>query len=606
MRKFLSSLLAASIILTSAPGSVFAFGRAVSVPRAVSSPVLGGNALVRVGALKTAGSLAMTAPSLGGSGVVIPATVLPTPAAISAAVVAAPKTSISVSRAVSKVSPVSKSPRKSEGVRTHLSQLEETLSARPASASAVESKLDLDAAFTGSVSLRSKTSMVRGRLTSRLPTFVNAAQQPMRLDPAVESMVADKKGDGPQGPKQKTKLPRSFYLYLGGQFLYGIGQEAAALIAPLYAYSAIGLEFAVLAQAAMLIAIIPGSILGSRLVRKFDSKKVYLIGNLIHAAFFLSVPVVHFLTGTFSPYHFLAFQIVGGLIYGSLRGVAEKEITPRIIGQGNKSQLKKAGSLFYAAFESAELLTAISFGFMIAAFGLNWTSGIMAAIMLASVVPLFFMRLRQKSLTKDSGEGGGTEKKLPWKMYVPFVFAIFVHMSMYDFIAPFLALEVFHSEALASQLIAAYTLGSLAVALLTSYWPKVAGKLSEKKWSVLGVVSTIGFLWGSLLLQMPWVSLGLAGVLGAGLTGMMIQWRTIYQQRLSLDVQPKVFERLMIASVLMTLIPFAVMQGGLLIAGSSAMVTLLTIVSAGITAGAVFYPFLGGLLDRFRRLKNRS
>ena len=642
MRKSLAFLVAASIVWASGPGPVLAAGRAVSVPSAVSSPVLGGAPLVGlIGAPGAKASSNLAVPTLGESQLFVPSIVLPShkvavvekatkiqPGVNAEAVgkTVAPTLSFApIQGRASLKRPSLKDPHtrpqqsprgKQETVQSRLSQLNETLLAHPKSANAADSKADLDKAFSGSskadatapVRVEEKTFSAhgRGRLTAPTPESVNHAQSPLAVEPAVEAVVANAQGKNKKSSKKegKTKLPRSFHYYLGGQLLYGIGQESAALIAPLYAYAAMGLEFTVLSQAAALLAIIPGSLLGSRLVRKFDSKKVYIVGNLVHAAFFISVPIMHYLTGSFSPIHFLAFKIVGGLIYGSLRGVAEKEIVPRIIGQNNKKQLKKAGSLFYAAFESAEFISALSIGFMIAGFGLNWTTGIMAAIMLSSVIPLWFMKFKQKGPVTDTGETGGTEKKLPWKLYVPFVFAIFVHMSMYDFITPFLALEVFHMEALASRLIAAYTLGSLAVALFTSYMPQLAGKISERKWTGIGIAATIAFLWGSLLLQMPWVSLALAGVLGAALTGMMIQWRAVYQQRLALSVQPKVFERLMIASVLMTLVPFAVMQGGLLIGGSSMMVTLLTIVSAGITAGALGYPLLSSLWTRFK--KNRS
>lgn len=426
---------------------------------------------------------------------------------------------------------------------------------------------------------------------------------PSAVDPAVDAVIFQTTSEekASDGKKKKVSLPRSFYLYLTSQLLYGIGQESAALLTPLYAYFAMGLEFAVASQAAALLAIIPGSMLGAKWIRKFDAKKVYFWGNLIHGLFFLSIPVLHWLTGSFSPVHFIAFKIVSGMIYGALRGVAEKEITPRIVGQ-NKARLKKAGSMFYASFESAEMISALATGFMIAAMGLNLTSFLMAGIMLLSLIPLYFIKYKRKGPVKDPNEKGGTEKKLPKLIYLPFVFAMFAHMALYDFIAPFMALEVFAAEAFGAQMIGAYTFGSLAVALFTSYAPKAASSLSERGWAALGVLSFLAFLWGSLIFVSPYLSLALAWVMGVGLTGMMIQWRAIYQQRLALDAQPKAFERLMIASVLVAIIPFAIMQGGLFLPGVS-MALLLKIVAVIITVVSLGFP-LGLFL--YRRFGKRS
>ncbi|HBL19140.1 MAG: hypothetical protein A2X36_01620 [Elusimicrobia bacterium GWA2_69_24] len=408
----------------------------------------------------------------------------------------------------------------------------------------------------------------------------------------------------PGTKEDQGKLPGSYYLYLVGQILYALGQEASTLIAPLYAYAQQGLAFAVAGQVVDLVSIIPGSMLGGWLVKKFGSKKVYLAANLVHAVSFLSVPLAFLATGSFSTVHFMVFKVLSGLIYGTLRGVAEKEIAPRIVGQENMDRLKKAGSMFYAAFEVAELTAAIVTTALIASMGLNGSSLIMGLVMLTSVIPISFIKFRSQGPVDDSDGEAGTEKKLPLALYLPFIFSVCVHILLYQFLAPFFALELFHAEALTAQLIGFYTFGSLAVALLMTYLPKLSAKLSERGWSAVGILSALAFLWGTLALQIPALTLGLAAVLGVGLTGMQIQWRAVYQKRLAMEVQPNVFKWLSIGGILAALIPSAVIQAGMLL--SVPMPFLLTLVAAGLTAAALGVPLALKLWQRLRGTKDRK
>jgi len=448
----------------------------------------------------------------------------------------------------------------------------------------------LDAAFDGAAPLpnlsrATPVAVGLGELdTSQTQVSLTpTSQKQISAQPSVPSHAEDPK---------KQPLPVSYYLYLAGQYIYAVGQESAALITPLYAYFSQGLAFTVTSQALSILTVIPGSLMGARLVKRFGSKNVYLAGNILHGISFISVPVVHLLTGAFSPVHFLAFQAISGLIYGALRGVAEKDITPRIVGQDNMGRLKKSGALFYAAFEGAELTAALMVGLMVATLGLNFASISMAALMLTSVIPLSLMRFKQKGPISETG-GGGNEKSLSKMLYLPFIFTLFAHLSLYTFLAPFLALEVFHQGALASQFIGCYTLGSLIVALMTSYLPRVTSWFSEKSWSALGVASTLAFIWGSLAFHIPVLTSGLAVILGIGLTGMQIQWRAVYQQRLSLDAQPKVFNWLNIWGIAATLVPGVLMQAGLFVGAS--MPVLLTIAATGITAASLGIPLAAWL-----------
>ncbi len=407
---------------------------------------------------------------------------------------------------------------------------------------------------------------------------------------------------GPASPKPAEKsakgLPVSYHLYLAAQFLYALGQEATSLIAPLYAYSAQGLAFAVASQASFLLAILPGSFLGEKWVKRFDAKKVYLAGNLLHGLFALSVPVLHALTGAFSPVHFLASNLLAGFVYGALRGVAEKEIAPRILGQEDRERLDKAGSLFYAAFEGAELTAALVIAGLIPLLGLNPAAAVMSALMLASAVPIWFMKLKREK-SEGGKETGGTEKSLPKMLYLPYIFTVFSHLSLYMFLAPFLALEVFRQPSLNGTLVAFYTAGSLLVALATAYAPKLAGKLSERGWAAAGIASMLAFLAASLLLQSVPLSMAAALLLGVGLTGMQIQWRSLYQQRLAIEVQPTVFKWLSVLSVTLALPPFVFMQAGLVLGWS--MPALLMALGAVIAAVSLGVPLFSWLRKHLRR-----
>ncbi|MFA6316963.1 MAG: MFS transporter [Elusimicrobiota bacterium] len=406
----------------------------------------------------------------------------------------------------------------------------------------------------------------------------------------------------PVTEKPQGKLPFSYYLYLAGQYLYALGQEATSLIAPLYAYAAQGLAFAVTTQAAFLVAILPGALLGSRWVKRFDAKKVYVAGNILHGLVALSVPVAHVLTGVFSPVHFLVSNLVAGFIYGALRGVAEKEIAPRIVGQENRDKLNKAGALFYAAFEGAELTAALVIGALIPLLGLNPTAAVMSGMMLLSALPLAMMKLKRDGSAGEDEEKGGTEAKLPWMTYLPYIFTVFSHLSLYMFLAPFTALEIFKSQALNGTIVAFYTVGSLVTALVTAYLPKVTKVLDERGWAGVGIGTMIAFLAASLLFQSVPLTLGAAFLLGVGLTQMQIVWRSLYQQKLAIDAQPHVFQWLSIIPVAATLPPFLFMQAGLFMGWS--MPALLGVIGAAITVVSLGVPLFNWLSKRLGRKKS--
>ncbi|OGS40555.1 MAG: hypothetical protein A2506_07185 [Elusimicrobia bacterium RIFOXYD12_FULL_66_9] len=594
MRKLLSSLLVAALLTTSgslplwaqqiqaAGAAAGAAAHAVAIPGAARAiPSVG---VPSAGVMPLAG---LASPLAGLSA-------LPSaPAAASAAVVSA--RAAAPAPAAKAVSPAERSevPAAQGFPERAFGSLERSVRAVAASPVALRSpSAELGRVFDGS------------RIKDRAAASVAAPHRPAastlhilrrsETSTATRAAAPSHKADA---ETEKKPLPRSYKLYLGGQILYALGQEASTLIAPLYAYFQQGLGFAVAAQFVDLVSIIPGSMLGDWLVRKFDSKKVYLGGIMIHAVAFLSVPAAFLLTGTFSPVHFIAFKIVSGLIYGALRGVAEKEIPSRILGQEDMERLKTAGSLFYAAFEVAELISALAVTALIAAMTLHGASLAMGLVMAASLIPNFFIRFREGSPSEETG-GAGTEKKLPLRLYLPFVFSLLFHILLYGFFAPFFALEIFKSPALNATIIAFYTAGSLAVALLSSWRPQLTSKLSERGWSAAGIAASLAFFWATLALQIPALTMGLSFLMGVGLTEMQIQWRALYQKRLALEVQPKAFKWLMIWGILAAIIPAAILQAGVVL--SMSMPLLLGLVGAGITLAALGVPLALRFLRRPR------
>lgn len=594
MKKALSSLLVASLL--AANGSLPLWAQqihATGAAAAVATPAVSAAAAAR--GLPSASGLGVgivplsgLAPSLSGLAVIAAAPSVSLPALgvpVSLAAVRSP-VPVPVAAAANASSAAQDRPVGALGALARSGRAVEASRLAPLSPSR-----ELDVVFDGSrrgqalapvaVPARSAASSLHILRRSEVSTAARAA------GPALEAAEET----------EKKPLPRAYKFYLVGQILYALGQEASTLIAPLYAYFQQGLGFAVAAQFVDLVSIIPGSMLGDWLVRKFDSKKVYLGGIMIHAVAFLSVPAAFLLTGTFSPAHFIAFKVVSGLIYGALRGVAEKEIPSRILGQEDMERLKSAGALFYAAFEVAELVAALAVTALIAATSLHGASLIMGLVMASSLIPNFLIRLRAGPPAEGEA-GSGTEKKLPLRLYLPFVFTLLFHILLYGFFAPFFALEVFKSPAFNASIIALYTAGSLVVALLSSWRPQLTSKLSERGWSAAGIASALAFFWATLALQVPALTLGLAFLMGVGLTEMQIQWRALYQKRLALESQPQAFKWLMIWGILAAIVPAALFQAGVFL--SMSMPLLLGLVGAGITLAALGVPLVLRLRGRRR------
>jgi hypothetical protein len=86
------------------------------------------------------------------------------------------------------------------------------------------------------------------------------------------------------------------------------------------------------------------------------------------------------------------------------------------------------------------------------------------------------------------------------------------------------------------------------------------------------------------MLKTPAFSLAAAALLGAATTVANVKWKPVIQSRLKLDAQPRVFQNLMIAAVLGSLVPFIVIKGGMALNLGLSLGMLLNVVAFGITA----------------------
>lgn len=388
--------------------------------------------------------------------------------------------------------------------------------------------------------------------------------------------------------------PPSFYRYLQVAFVSSAGHEAAAVLTPLFAYLSSGIVFALTSQATALVGQLIGSFVGARLIKGFDSKKAYAVLNTAKAIGFLGVPLLFWLSSALSlpavvfPAYLIAYKLLSGFNYGALRGVAEKEIMGRLIRRKSKSRLEEMGAVFYVSYGSGALTSNLVTAGLLMLMSQNLVAGLMGLVMLSSLIPLRRMKLHSMAEVSKAEAEVGVRKKLPWKLYLPFSFAFLVHMTLYDVFAPFLGLEVFGLASMGGLILGAFNLGSMLMAVLSWVKPGLMGKLSEKQWWAAAAISTLAFLWATLALQVPVLSLALAALTGMGVSAVTIQWRAAFQRMLSQEAQPAVFKWLSAIGAVAVLIAFGIIQGSILglgltpVAGLAIVVGVMTALAAGI------------------------
>jgi biotin carboxylase len=401
---------------------------------------------------------------------------------------------------------------------------------------------------------------------------------------------------GREAPKDEGKFTPSFYTFLGGVTLQAMMQESIAVMKPLYAALVGGLGFAVLTQAMEQAFRIPGSIFGAKFSKRFDARMLYVIANIVNGAAFIAIPLVFFAKPAWVLFAFLGYSALAGIAYGMTRGVAEQTMPPRILGQENERLLEKAGSAYFlwvepAAFGAAFLVSALGIGAGNALTPLVHRAAMVAGgLLMLTAIPFAFVKYKQKDVAMAEGRHG-SEDSLPLRLYVPYAFFQFMHQAFYSLLAWMVAGEVLHNKGLTGNLTGLYDLGSFGFVSLMMLAPTALKKLgvkllpnwTEKQWTIAAAVPVALFVWGSLLLRTPAVSLAAAVLLGAATTVGNIKWKKTIQNRLKLEAQPRVFGNLMIAAVLGSLVPFVVIKGGMALNLGLSLSMLLNVVALGIT-----------------------
>jgi biotin carboxylase len=406
---------------------------------------------------------------------------------------------------------------------------------------------------------------------------------------------------GREAPQPEDKLNRSFFTFLGGVTLMAMVQEAIAVLKPLFAGLVGGVGFAVLTQAIEQAARIPGSMLGAKFTSKFDPRALYIVANVVNGLAFASLPLVVIFAPSASLVGFVSYSIVSGISYGMTRGVGENAMPPRILGQSNKTLLEKAGNLYFvfvepAAFASAFLIATLGIGAgAVLTTGVHVAAAAAGVVLALTAIPFIFVKFKKQSLKKEEGGRHGNEDHLPLKTYLPYAFFQFMHQAFYSLLSWMIAGEVMHNKALTGSFTGLYDMGSfllvsallLAPVALKKLGIKLLPNWTEKQWTIAAAVPVALFVWGSLLSHSPVVALPAALLLGAATTVANVKWKPVFQNRLKLEAQPRVFQNLMIAAVLGSLVPFLVIKGSMALNLGIPLMTLLNVVAVLVTiAGA--------------------
>lgn len=447
----------------------------------------------------------------------------------------------------------------------------------------------------------------------------------------LQYLVQPEKAKGPDSFWAKLwaglkQIPPPFYHFVWGSSLLTVASEGTSIITSIYGISQFGAIAGVLSQAVGLVFRIPGSLIGARVVKKFDAKKMYIFTTALRGLLLLSLPLGSWLWGTaalsvlglFSVnaflLHYLAFQALDGLIYGATRGMAESQIMPRLVGQDPKV-LETSGFLWMAAIETFALGTAFFLSpWVRGAFGPNVAIAVFGAIMLSSL--FFFKKIKfldepqtaaapKKEETPKNDEG--KLDKLPMKEYIPYIMASFLHFVFYSLFSGVFATYTFKMDKMADWSTGFYDTGSLAIgllaaipALLATLDPKTGGaedpgkkkggviawfnNIPLKYWFALAIGGGIFYL-GAGLAAIKIAGLIAAAALGALTTVNRTKWMSSYLSRLKTEHHGKVIARLNSASTVAALVPFAIFSVGQLL--GAAIAPLLLGISAVIAAGMI-------------------
>ncbi|MFA5138171.1 MAG: hypothetical protein WC728_02980 [Elusimicrobiota bacterium] len=400
---------------------------------------------------------------------------------------------------------------------------------------------------------------------------------------------------GRAGPLARIlSLPRSFLLgFTPAWTVNAMAQELQAVALPLFSAALFGLPAALIIGGIGYILRIAGAWMGSAFMRRFNPKWVNVWALLTLALAGAVIPAAAALGASSAVMFgiFLGNSVIGGLVYGINRGVAENLLPRLIIGNHNPAKLELGLNYAYQWVEIACIAVA-----MFAAVPLlNMLGGnVMMAVSSAGIAvsSLWYAGLRfrepyKPEAAKESGDASGGSA-LGLRDYLPYAFFRFMHFMVYGVLATALALSVFASPGAAGHMIGFYDGGSWLASLLATlaFLPKGMGK---RAWTLLGAAAAAAFVW-SPCLGVPALTYALGGVLGGLITINSNKWMAYYSEKLPQGKYRDLSKWMMTASILAMLPIFAALSAARIFPGVGALLAIPNIllgISVAVTLAAV-------------------
>ena len=422
-----------------------------------------------------------------------------------------------------------------------------------------------------------------------------------------------------------AKIPTPFFHFLGGSTLLSMAAEGISIVTSLYGINQfkplvgehVAIILTVAAQALGMGLRIPGSLIGAKWVKRFDATKIYKASTILQAVITLLLPAGSLLVsaGIIAPAVFIAYfflyQLIGGLIYGATRGMAENQIMPHLVGQ-DKTALETGSFIWMAAIETGCLATAFGLSPIIRKLlGANWAIGIFGALMLSSLY--FFRKIKYIDEGEAKNSAGaaaeeapkniGTLDKLPIREYIPYVAAKSLHFMFYGLFSWLFAQYTFNNEFMMDRATGFYDSGSLLIGLIgaipallaslntgTSAGEKKGGfsaafnKVTPMAWFTIAVAGAIAYL-GTGLLGNSLLGLLAAAALGSLTTINVTKWMASILSRLKPEHHARIIARLSSVSVGVALTALGVIGIGQVM--GTALMPLLVGLSAATAAALI-------------------
>ena len=376
-------------------------------------------------------------------------------------------------------------------------------------------------------------------------------------------------------------LPRSFHRgFVPGWTLNAMSQEIQAVALPLFTAALFGLSAGSMIQGIGYAMRVAGAWTGSAFMARFNPKWVNVAALFALALSGAPIPIAAALGAQSSVIFglFMVNAVVGGLVYGVNRGVAENLLPRMMIGNQNSPKLELALNYAYQWVE----ITCIVMALFVAVPLLNLLGGpammVISSLGIAASTALNATLKFKEPWKKPAAESArasapSSGEVLPWGDYLPYAFFRFMHFMVYGVLATVLALSVFSQPSAAGTMIGLYDGGSWLASLLATLALLPEKALGRKGWTVLGALSAAAFVW-STVLQLPILTFALGGVLGGLITINSNKWTTYYSEKLSQDKYRNLSKWMMTASIAAMLPIFLAVSSTSLFPAVGAVITM--------------------------------